>query len=134
MQRSRGAAVMLAALWMTSIPVLAAESLGLATRTGLQVAMQRHIDAALIEGSYLHLDPDSGAVTSLLPAEAHPKILRMGTHFVLCTTFLDTEGTPHNVDFYVAPDGGDYSVYAALVENRELVKRLMAEGKVERAD
>ena len=101
-------------------------------KASLQAAMQRHIDSALVDGRYLHLDTDTGEVRALRPLAAHPIILRMGEYFVLCADFRAEDGREVNVDFFLARKGRSYVVFDEQVENRALVKRLMKSGKASR--
>ena len=102
----------------------------LSTRAGLQSAMQQHIDRHLVEGAYLQVNLENGSIRPLHPAAAHPMILRMGEHFVLCTDFRDREGKSVNVDFYVARRGKGYVVFHTEIENRGPLERLMKASKV----
>lgn len=96
--------------------------------------MQRHIDSGMVNGNYLQLNETTGQVRELRPLAAHPIILRMGEYFVLCSDFRNRDGQNVNIDFYLAEKGRGYFVFDEMVEQRELVKRLMKAGKLERVD
>lgn len=109
-------------------------ALSLQDKTGLQAAMQRHVDRQSVDGAYLHLDPATGEVRRLHPVTAHPMIMQMGENFVMCFDFRDGAEKKAEVDFYLARKGDSFVVFHAAVANRELLQRLMQAGKVTRAD
>ena len=110
------------------------QKLDVAVKAKLQAAMQQHIERNLIDGAYLQLDTTSGQVRVLHPYKAHPVILTMGEHFILCSDFRDDKGKTVNVDFYMARRGQSYVVFHNTVDNHELLARLMKAGQVKRAD
>ncbi|MBM3488286.1 MAG: hypothetical protein FJX67_16900 [Alphaproteobacteria bacterium] len=112
----------------------AATPVTMAEKTALQVTMQQHIDRALVDGRYRRLDLKTGAVQALHPVTAHPMILRMGDHFVLCADFRDGGGKAVNVDFYIARRGASFVVFQSVVDDRGALEKLMAAGKVARAE
>ena len=111
-----------------------AQALSLTEKTNLQVAMQRHVDRLTIDGVYLHLNDNSGEVQKLNPVTAHPMIIQMGPHYVLCFDFRDAAGTELPVDFYMARKGNSFEVFHTAVNNRGLLKGLMKAGKASRAE
>lgn len=115
---------------------IAAESapLTVGEKTALQAAMHQHIDTAQINGAYLRLNSSKGAVESLAVSKAHPMILRMGEHFVLCSDFRSVEGKEVPVDFYIARDGDRYVVFHTEIANRKPLERMMSEGKIKPAE
>ena len=115
-------------------PVAAGQALDLKDKVSLQATMQRHIERNLVDGAYLHLNSSTGEIRELRVDDAHPMILRMGEFFVLCSSFLDAGGEHVNIDFYLAPRGHSYVVFAVEVENRDLLEGLMKTGKVKRAE
>ena len=62
---------------------------------------------------------------------AHPMILQMGEHFILCSDFRDGSGTSVNVDFYVARQDDAFVVFDTVVDDREPIQRLMRAGLVQ---
>jgi len=128
----RLSAATLALVFLLAAPQ--AWSIGLAEKAGLQAAMQRHIDRQLVDGAFLHLDLKTGAVKHLHPVNAHPVILRMGKHYVLCFNFRDDKGKTVEIDFYLARKANSYVVFNTAVSSRRLLKRLMAAGRVVRSD
>lgn len=108
-------------------------ALSLQQKTGLQVAMQRHVDRQSVKGAYLYLDGATGQVMKLHPVTAHPMIMQMGENYVLCFDFRTDAGKSAEVDFYMAPKGNTFVVFHAAVSNRALLKRLMKSGRVSRA-
>ncbi|SDF65775.1 MULTISPECIES: hypothetical protein [Thalassobaculum] len=113
-------------------PASAETSPSLTEKAALQAAMQRHIDRTLVDGAILHLDRASGEVQRLHPVTAHPMILIYGEHFVLCFDFRDDAGNNVPIDYYMARQGGSYTVFHTAVADRALLQDLMAAGKVTR--
>jgi len=95
--------------------------------------MQHHIDRNLVEGSYLHLQPENGEVQRLQPVTPHPIIMKIGQYFDLCFDFRDANGKAVEIDFYLARRNRSFVVFHAAIENRAMLKRFMKAGKVERA-
>jgi len=112
----------------------AAWALSLGEKAGLQAAMQRHIDRQMVDGVFPYLDPASGQVRALHPVTAHPMILKMDRHYVLCFDFRDDRGNDVEVDFYLARKDASFVVFHTAIGNRELLQRLMRDGKVGRAE
>ncbi len=111
-----------------------AQALSLTEKTNLQVAMQRHVDRLTVNGEYLHLNDKTGEVQNLYAVTAHPMIMQMGKNYVLCFDFRDSAGKDLPVDFYMTPKGKSFEVFHAAVDNRALLKGLMKDGKVSRAE
>lgn len=114
-------------------PAVAADRVPTAQKAALQVAMQQHIDRSVVNGKFLHLDTKTGQVESLHPVTAHPMIMLMGEHYVLCADFRDRNGKPVNIDFYMARRGQSYIVFHTAVAERETLERLMQSGRVKPA-
>lgn len=109
-----------------------AAELNLTEKASIQASMQRYVDANLVDGALLHLDPKDGEVKKLHPVTAHPMILKMGEHFVLCFDFRDDAGNKVPVDYYMARKQNNYVVFHSAVADRALLQRLMKSGKIER--
>ena len=124
--------VLLAVLLATG--AAADQTVGTAEKAALQAAMQRHIDRSLVNGTYLHLDFESGDVQKLHPVKAHPMILQMGEYFVLCSDFRDRAGKRVNIDFYLAHRDRSYVVFRSAVDDRTKLERLMKMRKVTRLE
>jgi hypothetical protein len=107
-----------------------ANAASVAEKVALQAAMQRHIDQQSIDGVYLHMDVAGGEVHKLYPLTAHPKVMQMGEHFVLCFDFKDEAGKKVDVDFYMARKGKSYVVFHQTVNDHSLIGRLMSTGKI----
>ena len=116
----------------TTYCVSADTPMPLSERTSLQLTMQNHIQRSLVNGVYLHLDTQGGAVHKLQPSDAHPVILGLDEYYVLCSDFLDEAGKHVNVDFYVAKKTNGYVVFSSQVANRALIMRLVQSGKARR--
>lgn len=121
--------VLLASSLVISAP---ASALTLAEKASIQASMQRHVDGQLIDGVLLYLDQKDGDIQRLHPVTAHPMILTMGDHYVLCFDFRDDSGKNVPVDYYMARRDGEYVVFHTAIADRTLLKRLMSEGKVAR--
>lgn len=134
MQCIRGGALRLAlALALCALPSTV-WGLSLGEKANLQAAMQQHIDGQMVDGVYLYLDSKSGEVRALHPVTAHPMIFSLGEHYVLCSDFRDDEGEKVNIDFYLARDEANYVVFHTEIDDRKLLKQLMKDGKVTRAE
>ena len=112
--------------------VAEAADLSLTEKASIQASMQRYVDANLVDGALLHLDPKDGEVKKLHPVTAHPMILTMGEHFVLCFDFRDDAGNKVPVDYYMARKQDDYVVFHSAIADRPLLQRLMKGGKIKR--
>ncbi len=110
---------------------VAAGDLNLSDRASLQAAMQQYIDNRMIDGAYLDFELDTGAMRHLYPIKAHPLILKMDSHFVLCSSFRDEQGEHVNIDFYAARDERDIVFYSAI-DDQDRLMSLMEQGKVSR--
>ena len=117
-------------LWLAFCGAALAEPLGTADKAALQAAMAQHIERQLVDGSFLHLDATQGAVRMLFPAKTHPRIMQLDKYYVLCTDFRDQQGTPVNVDFYLAPGGRSFVVFQTEVANRAPLQALVRAGRV----
>ena len=114
-------------------PFASSWALDLGVKANLQATMQRHIQHSSVDGAFLYLQPDNGAVRRLHPITPHPIIMKMGQHFVLCFDFRDTKGKSVEIDFYLARKKNSFVVFHTAIENRALLRRLMKAGKAERA-
>lgn len=102
--------------------------------SAMQAAMQRHIDRTLVNGAYLHLDMNTGEVHLLYPAQAHTTVLSMGDYFVLCSDFRDAADGSVNVDFYLAREDDRFVVFHSVVDDRDVLRQWLREGKARRLD
>jgi len=102
------------------------------TRTTLQAALQRSLDASLIEGAVQQVDLDSGEVRNFYPVENHPMILELGDLYVLCSDLMSRDGDHVTVDYFFAPAGGTYRVIQTEIDNRAPLEALMKAGKLTR--
>ena len=103
-------------------------------KASLQAAMFQHIDSQLVNGTFLRLNIKDGRAEQLAPTKAHPMILRMGEHFILCSDFKSAEGKDINIDFYMARSGSRYVVFHTEIDNRKPIESMMSSGKVTSAD
>ena len=107
----------------------AAADLPIAKKIELQAAMQRYIDAHLIDGAIIRVDPDTGALRRYTPAGPHPNIVEVGKFFVLCADFRDENGKVVNFDFFLAPGKHGPVVFQAAIDDPQpLVMFMRASG------
>lgn len=103
-----------------------------AEKARLQAAMQQFIDRQSVDNALLFLDMKTGTTKRYYPVKAHPMIMQMGGHFVLCADLKDERGQSVPVDFYLAPDGRRFVVYHTEIDNRAPLKTLMKRGIVKK--
>lgn len=123
--------IILLCLLTVSLAAQAGTRMSAAEKALLQAGMQQHIDRGLVDGAWLSIDLASGIVSALHPVTAHPMILRLGDHFVLCSDFRDGKGNAVNVDFFMARRGKGFVVFQMVVGDRAPLKALMQAGKAE---
>ncbi len=111
-------------------PATAAPNLSASDKAALQATMHKEIDRQLIAGKYLDFDLDTQKISTLYPAKTHPMILAMDDHFILCTDFRDSAGKSVNVDFYVARNDDSFVVFKTVIDERDVIKKLMKAGRV----
>lgn len=125
------AAFALALTLMAPGALHAAESMT-ETRITIRAALQRGLDASLIEGAVQRIDLASGEVRSFYPVENHPMILELGDLYVLCSDLMGQDGDRVTVDYFFAPADGSYSVIRTEIGNRAPLEALMKAGKLTR--
>ncbi len=119
----------LMALALAVLPSQASETLTTTERMQLQAAMQYSIYQKLVDGRYFYFDSKTANVATLYPAKAHPVIMQMGAHYILCSDFRDTNGKPVNVDFYVARKGSGFVVFDTVVDDHASLERQVKAGR-----
>ncbi len=124
---------LLALAILTTVPTVSL-ALTLSEKAALQAEMQRYIHDQLVDGVYLFLDTHNKEVRTLHPVTAHPMVLQMGEHYVLCYDFKDNAGKDVLVDYYVAQRDGSYVVFHTAIANRALLFRLMEAGIVTKSN
>ena len=113
-----------------TIPAAAGTSVSDVEKIQLQSAMQVSINQKLVDGGFMYLDENKAEVRKLYPAQAHPMILQMGEHFILCSDFRDETGNKINIDFYVARSADGFVVFDTVVDNRKPIDKMMKAGRV----
>ncbi|SHK88490.1 hypothetical protein SAMN05444414_102103 [Roseovarius marisflavi] len=103
-------------------------------RTKLQVALQRSLSRAMVDGALPHLDLETGEITKLYPTENHEVILRMNDIYVLCATLVTADGTESTVEYYIAQNRGSYGVIRTEIDNHAPIQSLIAAGKAIRLE
>lgn len=112
----------------------AGQRVSTAEKAALQAAMQQHIDRNLVGGKFLHFQPTTGEIRRLSPITAHPMVMTMGPHYVLCADFKTEAGQGVNIDFYLARRGTGYAIFHTAIDDRASLERLMAAGRAQPAD
>jgi hypothetical protein len=113
-----------------SVPSARADdSLSVADKAALQAAMQQHIDRSTVNGVWHKVDWETGKTRKLHPASAHPMLVRLFDHYVLCTDFRDEKGNGVNADFYLARRGKGFVVFQTEIDNRGPLIKLWRDGK-----
>ena len=123
---------MVAGLMVLALAVLpshANETLTTTERMQLQAAMQYSIYQKLVDGRYFYFDSKTASVATLYPAKAHPVIMQMGAHYILCSDFRDANGKPVNVDFYATRKGPGFVVFDTVVDDRASLEREVKAGR-----
>jgi hypothetical protein len=105
-----------------------ASAQGTVDKARLQAAMQQHIERQKVNGAILHFDTETGVVKPLYPTQAHPMVIAMGEHFVLCADLRDKAGNAMPLDLYMARQGRSYVVFHSEINNRAPLQRLMKSG------
>ena len=123
------AATVLGITLAVGLPASAADST--ADKVRLQAAMQQHIESLTIDGAILHLDTASGEVIELFPTQAHPMIMTMGDHFVLCADLKNAAGRSLPIDFYMTADGQRFIAFHTEIDNRSFLEGMMKRGQVQ---
>ncbi len=100
----------------------------------LQAAMQSHIDSVLVDGALLGVNAANGNVQEYFPTKAHPKIMTMGEHFVMCSDVVDAAGQKAMANFYIAKDGKRFVVFNTTIGADPVLDKLMQDGKVAMAN
>ena len=92
-------------------------------REDIQQAMHNHIAANQIKGDYVHYDSLRGKVLRMKLDKVHEGIVSKGDFYVSCADFVDESGSKYDIDFMVAGDAEDLSVYQAIVHKDRSGKR-----------
>lgn len=92
-------------------------------RADIHHAMNTHIEANVIEGEYVLYDALRGKVLRMNLDELHEGIVSKGDFYVSCADFTDSSGNTYDIDFMVAGDEKDLSVYQAIVHEDKSGKR-----------
>ena len=120
--------MMITVLGLVIATSMGASAQGTVDKARLQAAMQQHIERHTVDGAMLHFDPETGEVKPLYPTQAHPMVIAMGEHFVLCTDLRDKSGKAMPLDLYMARKGRSYVVFHSEIDNRSPLQRLMKNG------
>lgn len=120
--------MMIAVLGLLACTSMSANAEGTVDKARLQAAMQQHIQRHVVDGAILHFDANTGEVRPLYPTKAHPMVITMGDHFVLCTDLRDKSGKEMPLDLYMARNGRSYVVFHSEINNRTPLQRLLKKG------
>ena len=103
-------------------------------RVGLQASLQRGLERSMIDGAVRNLDVTTGQVTDYYIAESHTVIVKLNDLFVMCATLVDAKGTEATVDYYLAPNGRQFTIIRSEINNRAPLKALIDAGKAQRLE
>jgi len=120
--------LMIAVLGLFALVSTSAGAKTTVDKARLQAAMQQHIQRHVVEGAILHFDIETGETKPLYPTAAHPMVVAMGPHFVLCTDLRDKSGKVMPLDLYLAREGRSYVVFHTEIDNRAPLDRLVKNG------
>lgn len=115
-------ALALVAITLAISPAKAETEVPAAEAIGLQAAMQRYIEANLVDGALLHVDTATGIVHPYYPAKAHPKIMQVGRYYYLCANFRGAAGEEVMVNFYIAKDRDKYVFFHVVFGEDEALE------------
>ncbi len=95
-----------------------------ALRADIQKAMSSHIDGHQVSGSYMHYDAVDGKLIRLKLEELHSGIVKKGDYYVSCADFVDDKGRLYDLDFLVAGNRDNLTVFQAVVHKVNSEKRV----------
>lgn len=104
---------------------VSADSITPAVKSDLQGAMMDYIDYNSVDGKFVYLDAMKNKVTNFYPANLHPRILKIGQYFVLCSDFKTEAGKNVDVDFLAVKIDNEMRVLQALVGRRDVIRSMM---------
>lgn len=94
-------------------------------RSELRAAMVDYIDANSVDGTYFHLDPANGTVVTYEPVEVFAVVLKLGEHFVICSSFDTRDGKTVYLDFLAVHAEGEARVLEAFAEKRHVTRKMV---------
>jgi len=92
-------------------------------RVDIQEAMNAHIETNELKDDYVLYDALRGKMLRMKLEKLHEGIVSKGDFYVSCADFVDASGNTYDIDFMVAGDAGDLSVYQAIVHKDNPGKR-----------
>ena len=102
-----------------------ADSVSMNLRSELQAAMADYIKANSIDGKFHHLNPASGALETYEPADVSAVVLKVGDHYVICSSFETTDGRTVYLDFFAVQAEGKAEVLQLIAEKRDLTCKIL---------
>lgn len=102
-----------------------AETVSTSLRSELRAAMVDYIDANSVDGMYFHLDPANGTVVTYEPVEVFAVVLKVGAHFVICSSFDTADGKTVYLDFLAIHAEGEARVLEAFAEKRHVTRKMV---------
>lgn len=94
-------------------------------RSELRAAMVEYIDANSIDGKFHYLNPVKGTFVTYEPVDVSAVVLKLGEHFVICSSFDTKEGKTVYLDFLAVQAEGEARVLQALAGKRGVTRRMM---------
>ena len=113
---------LLIAAWSTTVPAGDDPSIKGKTRTGVQAAMDQHIQSNALKGNIIY-DSLTGKLHRLVLKGLHEGIVKKGEFYVSCADFTDQSGKMYDIDFLAAEKDSSFQVLQALVHSVEGKKR-----------
>ncbi len=100
----------------------------------LQTVMQTHIDTNALNGALLRFDVETKQVSEMFATKAHPKIMTLGKHFVMCADFVDAQGKKLMGNFYIAQEAERFVVFNTTWGDDAALMSLMSSGQLKMAN
>lgn len=119
---------------LLAMPTAYAGTLSDTDLMALQVTMQSHIDASLVDGAMLYMDPETGNVMHYYPTKAHPKVMSLGDNFVMCAEVVDDMNKASMANFYITRSGAHFVVFQTTVGTDPTLQKLMKDGRATMAN
>ena len=108
-----------------ALPVFAADDPSIKgdRRSGIQAAMQRHIDHNTVDGHYVLYDAVTDKLLRLKLDKLHDGIVKKADYYVSCADFHDADGTYFDLDFLVVEEDGGFRALQGVVHKVATTKR-----------
>ncbi|TQV77850.1 hypothetical protein [Denitrobaculum tricleocarpae] len=102
-----------------------AETASTELRSELRAAMVDYINANSIDGKFYHLNQASGTLETYEPADVSAVVLKVGDHYVICSSFETADGKTVYLDFFAVQAQGKAEVLQLIAEKRDLTCKIV---------